>query len=204
MIRVMLADDQAMVRGALAALLTLETDIEVVAQVGNGNDVLPVALEHRPDVVLMDVDMPGTDGLSATSKLLERLPTTRVLIVTTFGRPGFLRRAVQSGAHGFVVKDAPATDLAESVRRVHAGLRVVDPALAADSLVFGDSPLTARETEVLQAAADGATVITCPRPWPRPMRPLGPQQCTSLLRRAGSFSKGPHPTWSRRLRLPRL
>ena len=155
MIRVMLADDQAMVRGALAALLALETDIEVVAQVGNGNDVLPVALEHRPDVVLMDVDMPGTDGLSATARLLERLPATRV---TTFGRPGFLRRAVQSGAHGFVVKDAPATELAESVRRVHAGLRVVDPALAADSLIFGDSPLTARETEVLQAAADGATV----------------------------------------------
>ena len=153
MIRVMLADDQAMVRGALAALLTLESDIQVVAQVGSGDDVLPVALEHRPDVVLMDVDMPGTDGLSATASLLERLPATRVLIVTTFGRPGFLRRAVQSGAHGFVVKDAPATDLAESVRRVHAGLRVVDPALAADSLVFGDSPLTARETEVLQAAA---------------------------------------------------
>ena len=98
MIRVMLADDQAMVRGALAALLALETDIEVVAQVGNGDDVLPVALEHRPDVVLMDVDMPGTDGLSATARLLERLPATRVLIVTTFGRPGFLRRAVQSGA----------------------------------------------------------------------------------------------------------
>ena len=156
MIQVMLADDQAMVRGALAALLALETDIEVVAQVGNGNDVVPVALEHRPDVVLMDVDMPGTDGLSATASLLERLPATRVLIVTTFGRPGFLRRAIQSGAHGFVVKDAPATELAESVRRVHAGLRVVDPALAADSLIFGDSPLTARETEVLQAAADGA------------------------------------------------
>ena len=107
--------------------------------------------------------MPGADGLSATARLLERLPATRVLIVTTFGRPGFLRRAVQSGAHGFVVKDAPATDLAESVRRVHAGLRVVDPALAADSLVFGDSPLTARETEVLQAAADGATVAEVAR-----------------------------------------
>ena len=109
MIRVMLADDQAMVRGALAALLTLESDIQVVAQVGSGDDVLPVALEHRPDVVLMDVDMPGTDGLSATASLLERLPATRVLIVTTFGRPGFLRRAVQSRAHGFVVKVAPAT-----------------------------------------------------------------------------------------------
>ena len=183
MIRVMLADDQAMVRGALAALLALETDIEVVAQVGNGNDVLPVALEHRPDVVLMDVDMPGTDGLSATASLLERLPDTRVLIVTTFGRPGFLRRAIQSGAHGFVVKDAPATELAESVRRVHAGLRVVDPALAADSLIFGDSPLTAREIEGCRRqpmappsprSPDGSIsrreppVTTCPRPWPRP------------------------------------
>ena len=163
MIRVMLADDQAMVRGALAALLALEGDIEVVAQVGSGDDVLPAALEHRPDVVLMDVDRPGADGLTATAALLERLPSARVLIVTTFGRPGFLRRAIRSGAHGFVVKDAPASDLAESVRRVHAGLRVVDPALAADSLVFGDSPLTARETEVLQAAADGATVAEVAR-----------------------------------------
>ena len=102
----MLADDQAMVRGALAALLALERDIEVVAQVGSGDDVLPAALEHRPDVVLMDVDMPGTDGLSATAQLLRRLPGIRVLVVTTFGRPGFLRRAIQSGAHGFVVKDA--------------------------------------------------------------------------------------------------
>ena len=100
MIRVMLADDQAMVRGALAALLALETDIEVVAQVGNGDDVLPVALEHRPDVVLMDVDMPGTDGLSATASLLERLPATRVLIVTTFGRPGYLSRGMEAGAAG--------------------------------------------------------------------------------------------------------
>ena len=163
MIRVMLADDQAMVRGALAALLTLESDIQVVAQVGSGDDVLPVALEHRPDVVLMDVAWPGTAGVRATACLRVRLPAPWVLLVTTAGRPGFRRRAVQSGAHGFVVKDAPATDLAESVRRVHAGLRVVDPALAADSLVFGDSPLTARETEVLQAAADGATVAEVAR-----------------------------------------
>lgn len=158
MIRVMLADDQAMVRGALAALLKLEGDIDVVAQVGRGDEVLDAAREHRPEVVLMDVDMPGMDGLAATSLLLKELPQTKVLVVTTFGRPGFLRRAMQSGAHGFVVKDAPAAELAESVRRVHAGLRVVDPQLAADSLVFGESPLTARETEVLQAAADGATV----------------------------------------------
>lgn len=158
MIRVMLADDQALVRGALAALLRLEGDMEVVAQVGRGDEVLAAAHQHRPDVVLMDVDMPGKDGLAATAELLKALPDTRVLVVTTFGRPGFLKRAMASGAHGFVVKDTPSEELAEAVRRVHAGLRVVDPALAADSLVFGDSPLTARETEVLQAAADGATV----------------------------------------------
>ena len=105
----------------------------------------------------MNVDMPGTDGLTATAQLLKRMPATRVLIVTAFGRPGFLRRAISSEAHDLLVKDAPAADLAESVRRVHAGLRVVDPALATDSLIFGDSPLTARETKVLQAAADGAT-----------------------------------------------
>lgn len=163
MIRVMLADDQAMVRGALAALLKLEGDIDVVVQVGRGDEVLAAAQEHRPEVVLMDVDMPGRDGLAATAELLRALPSTKVLVVTTFGRPGFLRRAMQSGAHGFVVKDAPAAELAEAVRRVHAGLRVVDPQLAADSLVFGESPLTARETEVLQAAADGATVADVAR-----------------------------------------
>ena len=171
MIRVMLADDQAMVRGALAALLTLESDIQVVAQVGSGDDVLPVALEHRPDVVLMDVDMPGTDGLSATASLLERLPATRVLIVTTFGRPGFLRRAIQSGAHG---SRPPPTE--------------------------PPSPKSPGAFTSLRAPP----ATTSPRPWPRPMRPPGPQQCISPPRRAGSFSKGPHPTWSRRLRLPRL
>ena len=156
MIRVMLADDQAMVRGALAALLALETDIEVVAQVGNGNDVLPVALEHRPDVVLMDVDMPGTDGLSATASLLERLPATRVLIVTTFGRPGYLSRGMEAGAAGFIVKDTPPEALAEAIRKVHAGLRVIDPELAQESVLLGPNPLTEREKEVLQAAATGA------------------------------------------------
>lgn len=158
MITVMLADDQSLVRGALAALLGMEPDLDVVAEAGRGDEVVQTALDTRPDVVLMDVDMPGMDGLTATAQLLDALPSTRVLIVTTFGRPGFLRRVMQSGAHGFIVKDTPASDLAEAVRRVHAGLRVVDPALAADSLVFGDSPLTPREAEVLQAAADGATV----------------------------------------------
>lgn len=158
MITVLLADDQALVRGAMAALLKLAGDIDVVGQVGRGDEVVDAARECRPDVVLMDVDMPGLDGLAATAALLKVMPQVKVLIVTTFGRPGFLHRALHSGAHGFVVKDAPAAQLAESVRRVHAGLRVVDPALAADSLMFGESPLTPREAEVLQAGADGATV----------------------------------------------
>ena len=156
MIRVMLADDQAMVRGALAALLALETDIEVVAQVGNGDDVLPVALEHRPDVVLMDVDMPGTDGLSATARLLERLPATKVLIVTTFGRPGYLSRALEAGASGFLVKDTPPQELAEAIRKIAAGLRVIDPTLAQESVIVGPNPLTDREKDVLRLAARGA------------------------------------------------
>jgi two-component system response regulator DesR len=157
-IRLMLADDQALVRGALAALLALEPDLEVVAEVGNGDEVVAAATEHRPDVALLDVEMPGMDGIAATRALKEALPATRVLIVTTFGRPGFLRRALQAGAEGFVVKDTPARELADAVRRVHAGLRVVDPVLAADSLVAGESPLTARETEVLRAARDGSSV----------------------------------------------
>jgi two-component system response regulator DesR len=157
-IRLLLADDQALVRGALAALLNLESDLEVVAEVASGDAVLDAVGEHRPDVALLDVEMPGLDGISATAAVRDAFPDTRVLIVTTFGRPGFLRRAIQAGAAGFVVKDTPAAQLADAVRRVHAGLRVVDPALATDSLVAGESPLTARETEVLQAARDGSSV----------------------------------------------
>jgi two-component system response regulator DesR len=155
-IRLLLADDQALVRGALAALLDLEDDLEVVVEVGSGDAVVPAATEHHPDVALIDVEMPGMDGIEATKALKAALPQTRVLIVTTFGRPGFLRRALQAGADGFVVKDTPARQLAEAVRRVHAGLRVVDPGLAADSLVTGESPLTTRETDVLRAARGGA------------------------------------------------
>lgn len=158
MIRLLLADDQALVRGALSALLSLEPDLTVVAEVGAGDLVLDAVREHRPDVVLMDVEMPGLDGIAATALVRASCPETRVLIVTTFGRPGFLRRAMQSGAAGFVVKDTPAAQLADAVRRVHSGLRVVDPALATDSLVAGESPLTPRETEVLQAARDGSSV----------------------------------------------
>jgi two-component system response regulator DesR len=157
-IRLLLADDQALVRGALAALLDLEHDLEVVAEVSRGDEVVAAAIEHAADVALLDVEMPGSDGITATAALRAALPSCRVLIVTTFGRPGYLRRAMEAGASGFVVKDTPARQLAEAVRRVHAGLRVLDPALAEESLVTGASPLSARETEVLRAARDGGTV----------------------------------------------
>ncbi|MCW2566151.1 MAG: DNA-binding response regulator [Mycobacterium sp.] len=158
MIRVLLADDQQLVRGALAALLDLEPDIEVVAEVGRGDEVVDAARRLRPDVALLDVEMPGIDGLAATAALRAALPGCRVLVVTTFGRPGYLRRAMEAGASGFVVKDTPARQLADAVRRVHAGLRVVDPSLAAETLATGDSPLTPRETDVLRAAREGGTV----------------------------------------------
>jgi len=157
-IRLLLADDQALVRGALSALLSLESDLEVVAEVGSGTEVVAAVLEHQPDVALLDVEMPGLDGISATAEVRKASPDTKVLIVTTFGRPGYLRRALQAGASGFIVKDTPAAQLADAVRRVHQGLRVVDPKLATDSLLAGESPLTQRETEVLQAARDGSSV----------------------------------------------
>ncbi|GMA21879.1 response regulator transcription factor [Arsenicicoccus piscis] len=162
-IRLLLVDDQALVRGALAALLALEPDLEVVGEVGRGDEVVDACAKLQPDVVLMDVEMPGLDGLEATALVRQRYPSIRVLIVTTFGRPGFLRRAMQSGAQGFLVKDTPARQLADAVRRVHSGLRVVDPTLAADSLAFGESPLTARETDVLRAAATGHTIAQIAR-----------------------------------------
>jgi two-component system response regulator DesR len=157
-IRVLLADDQALVRGALAALLGLEHDLVVVAQVSSGDEVLAAAREYHPDVALLDVEMPGADGITATAALRAELPEVKVLMVTTFGRPGYLRRAMAAGASGFVVKDTPARELADAVRRVHAGLRVVDPALAAETLATGASTLTERETEVLRAARAGGTV----------------------------------------------
>lgn len=158
MIRLLIADDQALVRGALAALLQMEDDLEVVAEVSRGDEVLDAALKHQPDVALLDVEMPGIDGLAAARLLKQSLPACRVLMVTTFGRPGYLRQAMAAGASGFVVKDTPARALADAVRRVHQGLRVVDPTLAAESLTQGDSPLTERESDVLQAARDGGTV----------------------------------------------
>ena len=162
-IRLLLADDQALVRGALAALLSLESDLEVAAEVDRGDRVVPTALEVRPDVAVLDIEMPGLDGIAATGALRQALPACRVLVVTTFGRPGYLRRAMEAGASGFLVKDAPAEQLADAIRRVHAGLRVVDPALAAETLATGESPLTGRERDVLVAAGDGGTVADIAR-----------------------------------------
>ena len=158
MIRILLADDQALVRGALAALLDLETDIEVVAQVGRGDEVVDAARSSQAQVCLLDIEMPGLTGLEAAERLRAELPDVRSLIVTTFGRPGYVRRALDAGAAGFLVKDTPARELADAVRRVHAGLRVVDPALATESLMSGPSPLTARESEILRLALDGSPV----------------------------------------------
>lgn len=163
MIRLLIADDQALVRGALSALLGLEPDIEVVAEVGRGDEVVDAALAARADVALLDIEMPGMDGLEAAAALRDRLPACRVLMVTTFGRPGYLKRAMQAGAAGFVVKDTPAAQLADAVRRVAQGLRVVDPALAADSLAQGDSPLTERETDVLATARAGGSIADIAR-----------------------------------------
>jgi two-component system, NarL family, response regulator DesR len=162
-IRLLLADDQSLVRGALAALLDLEPDFEVVAEVGRGDEVVAAAERTSPDVVLLDVEMPGLDGVSAARALHAAYPTTRILMVTTFGRPGYLRQAMAAGASGFVVKDTPARQLADAVRRVHQGLRYVDPGLAADSLAQGESPLTDREADVLRAASDGGTVADIAR-----------------------------------------
>jgi two-component system response regulator DesR len=158
MIRVLIAEDQAMVRGALASLLTLEGDIEVVAEVSRGDEVLPAARDAAPDVALLDIEMPGGDGLTAAGDLADALPGVRAVILTTFGRPGYLRRAMESGARGFVLKDAPATELATAIRRVMDGERVLDPQLAAAALAAGESPLTPREAEVLAAARGGAPV----------------------------------------------
>ncbi|KIX78382.1 response regulator transcription factor [Streptomyces koyangensis] len=157
-VRVLLAEDQGMMRGALALLLGMEPDLEVVAQVGSGDEVLGAALEQRPDVALLDIEMPGLSGLEAAALLRDQLPECRVVMVTTFGRPGYLRRAMDAGAAGFVVKDGPVEELAEAVRRVLRGETVIDPALAAAALSVGPNPLTGRERDALNASADGATV----------------------------------------------
>ncbi len=158
MIRILLAEDQAMVRGAIGALLTLEPDMKIVAEVGRGDEVIKAALATQPDVALLDIEMPGSDGLSAAAALHMQLPTCRVLILTTFGRPGYLRQAMASGVVGFLLKDAPAAELATAIRRTIAGERVVDPDLAIAALSEGSNPLTDREREVLAAATRGESI----------------------------------------------
>ena len=158
MIRVLLADDQGMVRGALAALLRLERDIEIVAEVGRGDEVLAEARAKHPDVALLDIEMPGGDGIRAAAELHASLPGCRILMLTTFGKPGLLKRAMENGAVGFLTKDAPTTQLAAAIRRVVAGGRVIDPQLAIDALSDGENPLTERERDVLGAAEGGASI----------------------------------------------
>jgi len=162
-IRVLIAEDQTMVRGALKALLDLEDDLEVVAEVGRGDAVVEAARAHSPDVALLDIEMPGMDGLEAARALSTALPDVRAVVLTTFGRPGFLRRAMEVGASGFLVKDAPVAELAKSIRAVMAGERVIDRDLAAAALAIGATPLSAREADVLREAADGATVAEIAR-----------------------------------------
>ena len=163
MIRVLLAEDQAMMREALAALLSFEDDMEVVAQVGRGDEVAEAARQAKPDVALLDIEMPGADGLTAAAALRRQDPGIKIVILTTFGRPGYLRRAMESGVSGFIVKDSPADKLAATIRKVLAGQRVIDPDLAAAALAEGSSPLTPREADVLAHSADGATIAEIAR-----------------------------------------
>ncbi|MFE9258822.1 response regulator [Streptomyces sp. NPDC006879] len=156
-IRILLAEDQSMVREALAALLGLEPDMEVVAQAATGEAALEALRTHEVDVALLDIEMPGMTGIEAATRMHQERPGLSIVILTTFGRPGYLRRAMEAGAAAFLVKDAPTAQLAAAVRKVLAGERVIDPALAAVALAEGANPLTDREREVLKAAAGGAT-----------------------------------------------
>jgi two-component system response regulator DesR len=162
-IRVLIAEDQGMVRGALKALLAMEGDIEIVADTDRADQVLPLASQTKPDVALLDIEMPGGDGITAAGQLHKELPSCKTLILTTFGRPGFLRRAMESGASGFMLKDAPAHELAVAIRRTMAGERVIDPGLAAAALSAGVSPLSEREREVLVAGQGGASIAEIAR-----------------------------------------
>ena len=159
-INIAIADDQALVRGALSALLGLEPDITVVGEAASGTDAVDMCLNNNVDVALFDIEMPGLNGIEATREVHNKGSDTKVLIVTTFGRPGYLQRALAAGAKGFVVKDAPAEELAEAIRKVHRGEQAVDPALAIESISLGPSPLTEREREVLAVAHTGASVRT--------------------------------------------
>ena len=158
MIRLLIAEDQAMIRGALAALLAIEPDIEVVAQVDRGDKVVQEALRTKPDIALLDIEMPGMDGISAAAALRTELPSCRVLILTVFGRPGYLRKAVDAGVSGFLLKDAPPDELASAIRRTAKGEKVIDSQLAHAALSEGSSPLTPRERDVLAMSVRGASV----------------------------------------------
>lgn len=157
-IRVLLADDEHLIRGALAALLALESDLTVVTEAATGPEALAMARAHQPDVAVLDLQMPGTDGVTVAATLRTDVPDCTTMIVTGHGRPGHLKRALEAGVRGFVPKTVSAEHLAEIIRTVHAGHRYIDPELAADAISSGDSPLTAREAELLELAADGATV----------------------------------------------
>ena len=158
MVKLLLADDQALVRGALGALLGLEPDLEVVAEVGRGAEVVAAARASGAEVCLIDIQMPGQDGLATVAQVRRELPDVRCLVVTTFNRPGYLRQAMDAGASGFIVKDGPAAELVDAVRRVALGLRVVDAEDARRSLMDGPNPLSTRECEVLRMARDGQPV----------------------------------------------
>jgi two-component system, NarL family, response regulator DesR len=176
-VRIMIAEDQTMVRQALVALLELEPDIEVVAQAADGDEALAMARKHRPDVAVLDIEMPGPTGIEVATQLNQSGFAGKIVIVTTFDRPGYLRAAMTAGASGFLLKDAPAADLAAAIRQVAQGQRVVDPSLAAAALAIGDSPLTDREAEVLAASAShdaladiAARLHLSPGTGPRPSR----------------------------------
>jgi len=158
-IKVLIAEDVHMVRGALVALLRMESDIEVVAEVAGGNDIMPTARSTQPDVAVIDIDLPGKDGLTAAAELHEQLPNCRTLILTSLGRPGTLRRALAAKVGGFLLKDAPPDKLASAIRDVSIGRRVVDSDLALAAWDTADCPLTGREIEVLRMAADGANAV---------------------------------------------
>ncbi len=198
MIRVLLAEDQAMVRGALASLLGLEHDIVVVGEVGRGDEVVAAAATCRPDVALLDIEMPGMTGLDAAAALHAALPDCRVVILTTFGRPGYLRRAMEEGAAGFMLKDAPASELAAAIRRVVGGERIVDPGLAAAALSAGENPLTARERRCSPPAAPRARSPSWParstsprhRPQPPPRRSWASSAPAAASRRSAERRSG--------------
>jgi len=157
-IRVLIAEDQAMIRGALKALLSLENDIEVVAAVGRGDEVVNAALAARPDVALLDIEMPGQDGLTVARELRSKLPSCRSLILTTFGGAGLVRRAIESGAQGYLLKGAPDHELARAIRRCAAGESAIEPAMAVEALAEGANPLSPRERDVLIESAGGGTI----------------------------------------------